>query len=817
MTRRGLSITFSLAGLVLLLFVGRWGASLLADHWWAQLISPEAGRFVVDWELLRLTLEIAGVGLACTWFIGHLLVVSRAIGSVQVPRQLANLEIQEALNARVLIMVGVGGGTLLGVVTGGGGGDWTSTVALAWTGVRYGETEPLLNHDLGLYLAQLPLWRELYGYALLLVLLGVAGVLTLYVIIGAVRWNSGRPAINDHARTHLGVLLACFALCLVWGYLLEPYELVADVQGNAQYGLFTFFLVTTQILAGTALAAAVLSLAWAVRGNHTLMAGGWTVLVAVYLIGHHVVPAFLGSGRQAGFEPTDRKRLEALAYGLTGLRDSVLTRGERPRFMPGPAALWPSSIVARLPSADSGEIFSAERAVLPVGRRPRPAWLLVRSDGKGASSVTAVSDDQTGLTGEPLYYPGGDSLLTTLPSSRLRLSRTAVWTGAPEVAVDSAPGGVRVGTGVRRLVLAWALQAGGLLGHNDGVSRVRWYLTPTARLHRLAPFATWGVPVPRLIGSELVWITDGYLASATFPLAARARWRGQRIGSLRADFVGVTSAESGDTRIYLRHTADKVAEAWRAVSDGVIQPAAAIPPEVGRMVPYPAEALQVQSKILEEQVWDVPGVVGRPDSLGGPGPAPEPVWDPDTLGTQTLVPYERETDRLLTAVLQARMADGWESLRLIRFDTTSTLPSPPVLENRWGRFPTFEQLRDSVLGSGGQLQAAPVRYWVGPEGLGAYQPHFAWNSTAGPYLVWVSVAVPGRGGAGHDVLEAWQNMLGLTAPLVAGAVRSNQLDEARRYMAAADSALRRGDLAAFGRAIDALRRILTTAEDRPKF
>jgi hypothetical protein len=210
-------------------------------------------------------------------------------------------------------------------------------------------------------------------------------------------------------------------------------------------------------------------------------------------------------------------------------------------------------------------------------------------------------------------------------------------------------------------------------------------------------------------------------------------------------------------------------------------------------------------------------VVGRADSLGGSGPAPEPVWDPDTLGTQTLVPYERETDRLLTAVLQARMADGWESLRLIRFDTTSTLPSPPVLENRWGRFPTFEQLRDSVLGSGGQLQAAPVRYWVGPEGLGAYQPHFAWNSTAGPDLVWVSVAVPGRGGAGHDVLEAWQNMLGLTAPLVAGAVRSNQLDEARRYMAAADSALRRGDLAAFGRAIDALRRILNTSEDRPKF
>jgi len=93
----------------------------------------------------------------------------------------------------------------------------------------------------------------------------------------------------------------------------------------------------------------------------------------------------------------------------------------------------------------------------------------------------------------------------------------------------------------------------------------------------------------------------------------------------------------------------------------------------------------------------------------------------------------------------------------------------------------------------------------------------AWTSGETPALVWVSIASQGRGGAGHDLFEAWQNMFGITAPLVAAAGHANRLEEARRLMAAADSALKRGDLAAFGRAFDALRRVLNAKEDRQQF
>ena len=92
MNRRGRRLIAAIAGVVALLFAGRWAAGLLTDRWWAAQISPAAVTFVTDWHVLRLTLDLAGFLLASAWFIGHLLVVYRAVGSVQVRRHVANLE-----------------------------------------------------------------------------------------------------------------------------------------------------------------------------------------------------------------------------------------------------------------------------------------------------------------------------------------------------------------------------------------------------------------------------------------------------------------------------------------------------------------------------------------------------------------------------------------------------------------------------------------------------------------------------------------------------------------------------------------------------
>src|ERR671916_1253273 len=108
MSRRGRRLTSVLAVVVLLLFAGRWTAVLLADRWWATEFSPQAATYLTDWHILRLTLDLAGIVVASAWFIGHLLLVYRAVGTVQVRRSVANLEFREALTPGTLLTVAGG-------------------------------------------------------------------------------------------------------------------------------------------------------------------------------------------------------------------------------------------------------------------------------------------------------------------------------------------------------------------------------------------------------------------------------------------------------------------------------------------------------------------------------------------------------------------------------------------------------------------------------------------------------------------------------------------------------------------------------------
>src|SRR5438093_6158410 len=217
MSRRGRRLTAAIGGLVVLLFAGRWTATLLADRWWAAQLSPAAATFLTDWHLLRFVLDLTGCLVASAWFVGHLLLVYRAVGSVQVRRNVANLEFREALTPGVLLSIAVAIGAALGLLVGTKPAEWWREVALAWHGVPYGVCDPLSQNALGLYLAQLPLWRAAHSYLLLLVLLALSVVFGLYLLVGAVRWIEGRPAINTHARAHLGWLLAGLALTLLWG------------------------------------------------------------------------------------------------------------------------------------------------------------------------------------------------------------------------------------------------------------------------------------------------------------------------------------------------------------------------------------------------------------------------------------------------------------------------------------------------------------------------------------------------------------------------------------------------------------------------
>ena len=817
MSRRGRRLATAIAVLVALLFVGRWTATLLADRWWAAQLSPAAASFLTDWHLLRLTLDLTGCVVASAWFIGHLLLVYRAVGTVQVRRNVANLEFREALTPRALLTIVVTSGVLLGLVVGMGASRWWRAVALSWQGVTYGVGDPLLGRDLGVYVAQLPVWRAAHGFFLLLVLLALTGVSVLYMLVGAIRWIERRPAMNHHARAHLGWLLAGLAVALAWGYLLEPFELVAGSAELLDNSIWRSRELVWPVLGGVALAAGLMSAVWASRPRHALVVSAWIVLAASSMMGHWLLPAVLGGSKEPAVESSALQQLSRVGYELQNLRDTRMAFGGPPA-PPALPSLWNSVALAQTFPGDSSHLMSMNPAVLTPGGKRRPVWLILRSTASGRVVANAVADHRVSAAGEPLFFRLGDTLPRLTPTPLLDLRNDVLSPEAREYRLHQgdAPG-VLVGSWPRRLALAWALQAGELLGEVAPGSRVDWHLSPEERLGRLAPFADWGAPAAEVIDGELVWLLDGYVSSGTFPLTPRAVWHGRRVGAVGAGFLGTVHAQSGAVHVYLQPGTNPIAGSWSRLSGGLIEPASAIPEGVLRAMAYPAELFRIQAQQLERDPWKagtLSGAViaGRPDQQ-----LPQAAWASDTSGTLLISTFEVPSERRLSAVLLGSREEGRTQPTLVRLDSTATLPIRDVLQNRWANFPSYDALSDSIREDGGKLERGPLRVELGPGGPVAYQGYFALRPSGGTVLAWVSVASPNRMGAGRTLKEAWSNLLGATVPAPPGTAQAGRLDEARRWLEHADSALRTGDWSEFGRAWSSLRNILGVPQDSARF
>jgi hypothetical protein len=510
-------------------------------------------------------------------------------------------------------------------------------------------------------------------------------------------------------------------------------------------------------------------------------------------------------------------QLERLAYGLEGLRDTPLQPIGRPT-PPAVPSLWNPEVVARALPADSTRLLSIDPALLTRQGKRRPVWLVVGSNPGGQVVLSAVADNRVSRSGQPFFHRLSDTLSHTNPAALLELASDLLQPEAPDYRLRQGDvPGVPVESWPRRLVLAWALQAGELLGSVPPGSSIDWHLSPKERLVRLAPFADWSAPTARVINGQLVWLLDGYLASRTFPLTGRVMWRNRRVGSVRVAFLGTVNAETGAARVFLQPGADAMAETWAGISQGVVEPASAIPEVVLRAAPYPAELFRVQAQELEHPPWNAGSLGGGTGQAAAEPPPPQVGWAADTSGPQLISTFEAPGERRLSAVLIGARDDGRIQLQLVRLDSTTTLPIRGVLENRWANFPSYDALNDSIREDGGKLERGPVRVDIGPGGPVAYQAYYAARPPGGMLLVWVSVAAGDRLGAGRTLQEAWSNLLGTTVPAPPGTAQAGRLEEAKRWLELADSALKIGDWSEFGRAWSTLRSVLGLPLDSARF
>ena len=496
--------------LVVALVGGRWLAVETAERAWDRTFA--GGTALIEPRTLGRMLQGLVLVFAVAWLTGNLLIVYRAIGSVQMPRRLGDLEIVEAVPQRVLFWITVLAGIALGVVFSLGTGDWWRYAVLATSPPHFVITDPSLfplsplPRDPGYYIGVLP-WLAALQHRALILAAGAVGIIALlYAVIGSLRIRRGRVRASDYARAHWGVLLAVLALVIGWGAVLDPAEVVAGLHGVVDQAALNVRIPGAAAVATIAVVTAVISLLWAWRDRPNLIVAGWAALLLAVVIGYFVIPGVVrtSGGADSAALTQRRAKLEAVAFGLTELDDRP-----PPGFASGETA------VHTIP------VWSRTDVALAVGAPPTgvalhaPGWL-VAPTGPPATIREALESD-TGLVLRPWPGATSDSALLFGPGMEGHVIAST------DSARSSRASGVPI-TGLwRRFAIAWTIQAWSLLRADSNERVLLWRRDVTDRLERLAPFAQFSAPTPAIRNGSLWWGSWGYVSHEAFPFARPLR------------------------------------------------------------------------------------------------------------------------------------------------------------------------------------------------------------------------------------------------------------------------------------------------------
>ena len=834
-----------------------WFADLgLAREYWARLLHD------LGWQ--------AAVGAGATlWYALHTFGVYRSIGAVHLPRRVGDLEIAEAVPRRTLRWIAVGLALLLGIVTAVTFADVPDLITLARHATPLNLREPVLGRDASFYLATLPLLETLHLVALALVLFGIFVSAALYALTGSITWSARRLRMTPHARAHMIVLAACLALVLAWGFQLDAFGIVGG--GGSAGGALSPADRAVRLPAAAALAAlslvVVAGSALALRFRKTgVLLAAWGTLALVGVLGRYVAPHLWEAWRgrpeaevtlalaqyddrfsRAGLGVLDAVRDERLDARATVPDDSLAALGREI----GGASPW---------AAEPALLEAALNAALPDTERPR-TWT-VTLDVYGATGATprlvalAVPEtDALGLeraarrpdwaashrgplswAGEPVAVAAdadaatGLSFLTHLDraAGRIRyLARAAdpAIVGPDEPAPSDGPSGLRLGGILRRLLFAWALQSPPLLDQRTSVGdRLLVWRDVPRRLGRLYPFASFDAPRAILVQGRLLWVADGYLASARFPLAEHVPWNGDAVNFLRAAFVATVDAVSGRTRLYLRPPALAFASALAEGYGSGPLPSDSLGPELEAHLGYPRQLFDAQVEMLARHRGNPVGArwvvarEGTDQATGGEGEAAvrpaaaqallSLAGAPPALWRLTALTDAAGTALAAIAAGTAR-PDGTPWLRLLRLNA-GVFPTVAAAASRFASAPAVVAAVAGAAGPDGAVRRSAVTALPAAGTVAYLQFLFATQRRAQDPLMprGAALLASGKLGIGDGVRGAADALSARGAPATSFAGAAASLTEARSAFAALDSASRHGDWAAFARAYEALRRIL---------
>lgn len=781
MRRRGLIVAIAI--LALLLVAARAAATLYVDQLWFQALGVGA---VWRARAAATAWLVIGSGLVAFGFaFANLLAVRHSVVSLIVPRRVGNLEFGEEVPGGRLVVVAALLAALLAAALAMPGDRWADAL-IATGGVPFGESDPYFQYDLGFYVYWLPFEEALFAWASVVVAVVSLVVVALYALTPSLRWTRQGLRVTAYVRRHLTILGGVVLLLLAWSYRLDMYRLLAN--GHGLGGAFTAIdhavrVPGSLILASTTLGGGLVVI-WAGWSGQVRLAFFAVTVVLLLALGVRQVAPVVAEWMAIGGGARERPYVETRA-GYTRRAyavDQVRLFAGAPRFADLAAASRGVSVWDDAPLAARGQ-----------GRGARVAWR-ARPDGLDAVLVSGTDPDgpPTALLVDPTSAEPATGEPRDLPDLAVGDSASG-YDVVPDTSGLAAVVAVR--SPLRRVAAALTLRDPRLLlgdvpGRAPGVIPVR---RVSAIVERIAPFFAQGAAIPAVAGDSLRWVVPLYAASATYPLSARVALGEARVGYLQRAGIAVVDARSGRTTLYADSVDSPLTRSWRRRFPALMAPWGAIPPALRGTIGAPVEWAMAQVTAFAQ--------VGARGGAGGNLHLPALTGGDSALPPAALPPMA--IDGALTSAWPLLDAsDRVAGVALVRgggVPTTWWVAAAPDAP-RWGQL--LEALRAPAQPSPDAKRAArqggtvrgSVRVVPLADGLAFVQPLFGGANGEGLREVRVASRDSVRSGA------TLRQLAGLGGPVATPDLRAT----VARLYAAMRRALRAGDWAAFGAALDSI-------------
>ena len=425
-------------------------------------------------------------------------------------------------------------------------------------------------------------------------------------------------------------------------------------------------------------------------------------------------------------------------------------------------------------------------------------------------------------------------------------------------------GGVPVGSFLSKLLFAVQYQEQRILLSNliNKDSKILYNRSPRERVAKVAPWMTLdGDPYPAIVDGKIKWIIDGYTTSAGYPYAQRTTLAdatsdaltapssaitvqgNQSVNYIRNSIKATVDAYNGTVTLYQWDEKDPVLKTWMKAFPNTVTPKSEISKDLMKHLRYPEDIFRVQRDVLSsyhvksaaafyggQDFWRIPR---DPSTFGANAGAQPPYYLTMKLPNESkasfslttpFVPRGSRENLSAFAVVNSDPGPDYGKMTVLQLPRSTNIPGPSQIASNFEAKPEVANALSLLRQGGsnvvlGNLLTLPVG-----GGLLYVQPVYVQatsNDAAYPLLQKVLVSFGDVIGFDSSLKGALDQVFGAgagdastgTAPITSNssADLSTALAAARQALADGQTALAKGDFAAYGRAQDRLKAAIAAA------